>query len=439
MKQYITYLIMSMSLTAYAQNDSVPSLLEQSSFPYVNPVSTNDGLTLRITSLQYSKAASEAQRLLTTAKRKRESTEEYDHIISLCKKGESGLRGVDRITIVDSLVTDKKDFLKAYPLTAELGTLTLSERGDIVQYQTQINGMVLRPEDTDSTHLKIVRYYLDTTNAPINHSSNNSISKSTSQFSHKDTTFLPLTEGEPIQGLNIEGDTNYPFLMPDGQTLYFATRSSEGYGNYDLYVTRYDSDAKRFYQADNMGFPYNSYANDYMLVIDEAANLGWFASDRYQPEGKVCIYTFIPNESRQTIDYETTPLEDICAAASLRSISTIPLTDEQKKAKATALQRIKQLHTTSAATQAKDFEFVLNDSKTCYTNSDFTSSKAKQLCSDWLQKTKNLTVLSQQLQQMRESSPSNRQQILNLETRIIQLQSETNNLAKLIRTTELSK
>ena len=131
--------------------------------------------------------------------------------------------------------------------------------------------------------------------------------------------------------------------------------------------------------------------------------------------------------------------EDICAAASLRSISTIPLTDEQKKAKATALQRIKQLHTTSAATQAKDFEFVLNDSKTCYTNSDFTSSKAKQLCSDWLQKTKNLTVLSQQLQQMRESSPSNRQQILNLETRIIQLQSETNNLAKLIRTTELSK
>ena len=55
-----------------------------------------------------------------------------------------------------------------------------------------------------------------------------------------------------------------------------------------------------------MGFPFNSYANDYMLVIDETCNVGWFASDRYQPEGKVCIYTFIPNESRNPYDYENT-------------------------------------------------------------------------------------------------------------------------------------
>ena len=27
--------------------------------------------------------------------------------------------------------------------------------------------------------------------------------------------------------------------------------------------------------------------------ITEFNDLGWFASDRYQPEGKVCIYVFI--------------------------------------------------------------------------------------------------------------------------------------------------
>ena len=33
--------------------------------------------------------------------------------------------------------------------------------------------------------------------------------------------------------------------------------------------------------------PFNSPYNDYMYVIDEYNNLGWFASDRFQPEGKV--------------------------------------------------------------------------------------------------------------------------------------------------------
>ena len=56
-----------------------------------------------------------------------------------------------------------------------------------------------------------------------------------------------------------------------------------------------------------------------------------------------------------------------------------------------------------------------------------------------MQKTKNLTALNEQLQQMRETSPNNRQPILNLETRIMELQSETHNLAKQIRSVELSK
>jgi hypothetical protein len=322
------------------------------------------------------------------------------------------MRGVDRVVIVDSVVVDKKAFLQAYPLSADLGTLTLSDKGDIVQYQTQLNGMVLRPEGTDSTNLQLTRYYLENEK---------------------------LTEGEAIEGLGIEGDINYPFLMPDGQTFYFAARSDEGYGNYDLYVTRYDSDSKRFYQADNMGFPYNSYANDYMLVIDETARIGWFASDRYQPNGKVCIYTFIPNDSRQTIDYETTDINELRAAASLQSLAAIPMTDEQKQARTDAFRRIKQLKSTASTTRHKDFEFVLNDTKTCYTLDDFKTSEAKQLCSEWVQKAKNLVALNEQLQEMRETSPTNRQPILNLETRIKELQAEVHRLEKQIRNVELVK
>lgn len=398
------------TLTAYAQNDSIEVSLPPT-YPLVTPISTMNDLNADVMTLHFSKADAAAKKLIQQAKRKRQSTAEYDKVVAACRKGESGLRGVDRVVIVDSVVVDKQDFLKAYPLSSDLGSLALSYNGDIVQYKTQLNGMVLRPEGTDSTALHLTRYYQEGTQ---------------------------LTKDGIIEGLGIEGDINYPFLMPDGQTFYFAARSDDGYGNYDLYATRYDSDSKRFYQAENMGFPYNSYANDYMLVIDETAHLGWFASDRYQPQGKVCIYTFIPNESRQTIDYETADLTELRAFASLQSLTAIPLTDEQKEAKAQAKKRISTLNAQrSTVNHQKDFEFVINDVKTYYTLNDFLSSDAKRLCSDWVQKSKNLVTLNEQLQQMRETSPNSRQQILNLENRIMALQTEVHQLEKSIRKAEL--
>ena len=413
MKKILPCLMVFAAITAHAQSDAIPPSLPPT-YPYLTPISTVEELNADVMSLKFSKADANAKKLITAAKRKKQSTAEYDKVVALCRKGENGLRGVDRVIIVDSVVVDKKDFLKAYPIAADMGSLTLSEKGDIVQYKTQLNGMVLYPvHATDSTDLQIMRYYLENDR---------------------------LTEGEAIEGLGIEGDINYPFLMPDGQTFYFAARCDEGYGNYDLYATRYDSDSKQFYQAENMGFPYNSYANDYMLVIDEAANLGWFASDRYQPHGKVCIYTFIPNESRQTIDYESTDLSELQNLASLQSISAIPLTDEQKQAKAQAKKRLSTVNSQlSTVNSHKDFEFVLNDQRICYTLDDFKTPEAKQLCSEWVQKTKNYTALNNQLQEMRETAPTNRQPILNLEARIKELQSEMHHIEKEIRKAELVK
>ena len=413
MKKILPCLMVFAAITAHAQSDSIPPSLPPA-YPYLTPISTVEELNADVMSLKFSKADANAKKLITAAKRKKQSTAEYDKVVARCRKGENGLRGVDRVIIVDSVVVDKKDFLKAYPIAADMGSLKLSEKGDIVQYQTQLNGMVLYPvHATDSTDLQIMRYYLENDR---------------------------LTEGEAIEGLGIEGDINYPFLMPDGQTFYFAARCDEGYGNYDLYATRYDSDSKQFYQAENMGFPYNSYANDYMLVIDEAANLGWFASDRYQPHGKVCIYTFIPNESRQTIDYESTDLSELQNLASLQSISAIPLTDEQKQAKAQAKKRLSTVNSQlSTVNSHKDFEFVLNDQRICYTLDDFKTPEAKQLCSEWVQKTKNYTALNNQLQEMRETAPTNRQPILNLEARIKELQSEMHHIEKEIRKAELVK
>ncbi len=84
------------------------------------------------------------------------------------------------------------------------------------------------------------------------------------------------SEPEPLTSLNEQGNVNYPFLMSDGITLYYASDGEGSLGGYDIFVTRYDSENSNYLRPDNIGMPFNSPANDYMYAIDESNNIGWF-------------------------------------------------------------------------------------------------------------------------------------------------------------------
>lgn len=110
---------------------------------------------------------------------------------------------------------------------------------------------------------------------------------------------------QPLPGDLGNGQKNYPFLMADGLTLYFATDGDESIGGYDIVVSSRDAIGAEFRKPRNMGFPYNSPANDYLLAIDEYTGAGWWATDRNDPEGDtVTIYVFVPNEYRRNYDPE---------------------------------------------------------------------------------------------------------------------------------------
>lgn len=425
MKKYITTICLSLSCSlAFAQTEGQAENAnathhEQKAYPIVKATCYDKEMSKDIQGMHYASAKAVANKLISTAKRKKESTAQYEEIIDICDKGENGLRGTDQVIIVDSIVLDKSAFLSAYPLSEDLGKLTLSENGETVEYSTQLNGMVFRPEtivtDDGSSSLQIMRHFVE------------------------DGAY---TESTLMEGLGIEGDVNYPFLLPDGQKFYFAARTDDGYGNYDLYVTRYDSDSKRFYRAENMGFPYNSYANDYMLALDEEHNIGWFASDRYQPAGKVCVYTFIPNQSRHTIDFENTPLSVVQTKASLHSLKALSAlyTSEEKALQQEAINTLASLSQSKKSSVKGDFLFILNDEKDITSLSQFSNEEAKKLCAEWLQKSKNLATLNEQLEEIRLSSSANkeRDKVINLEKRIQELHKEVHSIEKRIRQLELS-
>lgn len=115
-------------------------------------------------------------------------------------------------------------------------------------------------------------------------------------------------------------DINYPFMLADGTTLYFAAKSKGGLGGYDIYVTRYDISSEKFYKPENMGLPYNSKDNDFYCIIDEFNGLGWLVTDRRQDGDNVCVYVFVPQKERKIYDSEDVDDDELYNYAELYSI-----------------------------------------------------------------------------------------------------------------------
>lgn len=212
-----------------------------------------------------------------------ENYPEAEKQLKRAKLGANLLSRVEDVEIVDSVVVDKSDFLSKIPMIPELGTLKqqqpdLGEKGKIdnMRYITQRGDRMYASEYLNgNSDLFTVLKLLD-----------------------------DWSEPQSLNDLNSEADENYPFLLQDGVTLYFASNGNASLGGYDMFITRLNTNDNTFLKPENIGMPFNSPYNDYMLVLDELRNVGWFVSDRFLPKGKVAVYQYIPNKEKKIIRTE---------------------------------------------------------------------------------------------------------------------------------------
>ena len=346
--------------------------------------------------------------------RKKGSTEDGERMLEKVRRGQRMIRGVEKVAVIDSFVVDKQDFLKAYKLSADAGDIRITENG--VQFTNEMG----------DKQLQSVR------NAEGQASLYSSM-KMIDQWS----------KPEAVTSINELGNADYPFVAGDGITMYYASDNEESMGGYDIFVTRYDSDNNSYLRPDNLGMPFNSPANDYMYVIDDLNNLGWFVSDRRQPEGKVCVYVFVPNASKQVYDYENGDPDQIAALARLDRISDT-CTDEDKVR--TARQQLAALvYSKDENTRKADFTFIVDDSATYHSLRDFRSAEARKQFQMLQQKEKDLESLIGQLDKKREAyaqaAESNRANMapgmLDMEKRVEQLRQDIEELTNTVRNTEI--
>ncbi|MCX4331160.1 MAG: hypothetical protein OSJ24_03070 [Muribaculaceae bacterium] len=285
---------------------------------------------------------------------KKADTNAADSLESRVNRMSEMIQRVEDVAIIDSINVDREDFFRSYRLAPTAGRLLApAELGD--DFEAAGQTVVFMPEDgsfmiwgTDNGLVESAR----------------------------------LTDGsweEPVSlgdVLNAGGTANYPFQLADGTTLYYATDGDDSLGGLDIYISQRNRDG--FAVPQNMGMPYNSPYDDYMLAIDEETGAGWFATDRNRLGDMVTIYVFIPSETRVNLDVDLPDLADRARIAGIAS----PLDDGQQA----LLERISRLQPAgnSYIDNTPDFIFPLPDGRVYTRWSDFSSPAARRLMENYV-------------------------------------------------------
>jgi hypothetical protein len=328
-----------------------------------------------------------------------------------------------QIIFIDSVVVDKADFLSVMRINTETGKLTSYDR--FFNSEGHTDGYVFLNEMENKCYFS------------------KQDKDSLMQIFTSDKLGSEWSSPEPLNGIEESiTEANYPFMMTDGITLYFAAKGEESIGGYDIFVTRYDAIGSRFLKPENIGMPFNSEANDYMYVIDEISQIGYFVTDRRQPQGKVCVYTFIPTTSRKPYNQDKYTSEQIRNFADISSIAKTWGNGKERKA---ALARVKDIQTSAIHLGTKPaINFIINDNITYTSETQFRDPDDIMLYKELKNTQKRLTDIREKLEKSRayfsKANASEKDalssEIIEAEQQELQLSAEIRQLTKLIRKNE---
>lgn len=332
-----------------------------------------------------------------------------------------------KLCIVDSVVVDSLDYLNAIYENHEEGHLTtyrqfFNKEGDGIVYVNQLGNECIYSLFDERVGYK--------------------------RLFHSDLLDKEWSNGELLKGIDDNEqlrDFDFPYLMPDGVTLYFAARGSESLGGYDIYRTRFDADAGKYLKPENLGLPFNSEQDDFMFVVDEQNKLGYFVSNRRQPQGKTCVYTFVPFESRTLASASEDKIRSLARID--RIADTWSSREEREAAYRRKLEVMEQAKGEQSVTGEPKLNFVVNDNLTYSKMSDFRHAQSRSNMKQVLDLRKQLTEREQALAKLRtkytRASSLEREDLNNLilqsEEQITMIHKQIRLLEKTIRNTENQK
>lgn len=313
-------------------------------------------------------------------------------------KAENFLERVEKLVILDSITVPKTDFFKAYKLPFSAGNLGNS---DAVPFENTDADYVFTNEGNDFKMW----------------------AQPDSTGTYRIVESIRLTDGswhEPSETpdvLNNGGNAIYPFMMSDGVTLYFASDNGESLGGYDIFVATRDAADGEYLQPQNIGMPYNSPYDDYLLAIDELNGVGWWATDRNQLGDLLTVYLFKVNDLRRNYNAEET--ENIPDFAFIRDYKATWGEDDYTP----LLEEIMAI-TPEPKKKQVDFIFPMKGGVTYTTLDDFRTPGGKTMMKKYLAAEKSFNDKLARLAEMRRKFSINKGSSMKAQIRSLENETE---------------
>lgn len=214
-------------------------------------------------------------------KAKKEPSVELDKISDATDLASEFLERVEDIVVLDSLYVPKADFFRYYKIPSSAGRLL---KGSEIPLES-----IRKETDVAFTNENADFLMWSRTGENGNTVLMESSLLTDGNWSQPAETIIPDAG---------EGNCSYPFMMADGVTLYYASDGDGSIGGLDIFIASRDATTGEYLQPKNIGMPYNSPYDDYMMAIDEENGVGWWATDRNRLGDYLTIYVYKVNDLR---------------------------------------------------------------------------------------------------------------------------------------------
>ena len=90
--------------------------------------------------------------------------------------------------------------------------------------------------------------------------------------------------------INTKYDDNYPNISSDGKKFYFSSKGHESMGDYDLFRSFYNEETKQWSAPINIGYPINTPFDNTTISYSKDEKYGFIAANRKEGFGNLDIY-----------------------------------------------------------------------------------------------------------------------------------------------------
>lgn len=115
--------------------------------------------------------------------------------------------------------------------------------------------------------------------------------------------------------INTPYDEDFPYIHPDGVTLYFCSKGHNSMGGYDVYRSIFNENTGEWGTPENLDFPTNSPYDDIMFATDASEDIAYFASTRETSGELISVYKI--HVDKNPIEKEVFDLEKVIEKSKL--------------------------------------------------------------------------------------------------------------------------